>query len=259
MDGNLFIPLLLGTSRIGRESEKVAKYVFAKMQDRETGRSAMHGLGQSKSLLTNVISALVTLAMLGCSSGSGQMPQGHQAVESFSSMRASLGRAQVQVDKVNAALKRLSGGEDIAKSYRSFKDELKDLQSAADDAKQRATAMREREEAFVQRWQGEMATLTDPQLMSTLEQRRAAVTANYEQVRSAGQEVRDAYQPFIDRLMQIEKTLSIDLTRETVEGITPTLQQAHADAETLKQKLAAMQDQLKRIEDGLAAKVTSGS
>ena len=112
--------------------------------------------------------------------------------------------------------------------------------------------MRERQDEFIAKWQEEMATVKDPTLKSTLEQRREAVRANYERVRAAGQAVRDAYDPFVAKLDEIQKTLSIDLTPPTVTGIRSVIDSARKDGQTLKDRLGALQAELDRIEAGLS-------
>ena len=179
------------------------------------------------------------------------MAEGGKAVESFASTKASIGKAQAQVDDVLKSLNELSSGRDLRAAFQSYTTSVGDMRMMAKRAADRAKTMRERQDAMITKWQEEMSTLSDPNLKSTLEQRREAVRANYEQVRSAGQDVRDAYDPFIAKLGEIEKALSINLTPATVNGIRPTLDQAQSDGRALKQKLSNLQEQLDRIQAGL--------
>jgi chromosome segregation ATPase len=190
----------------------------------------------------------------GCASD-GRIPEGKKAIESFADTRAAVAKAQAQVDRVQASLRALSAeGGDLPKAYRNLNGEMSDLRKTADAAQKRAAAMRDRQEAFVQRWQQEMGDINDPTVEATLEQRRSAVRENYQRVRDAGQVARDAYGPYVDRVAQIQKALSIDLTPQTVAGIRPTIEQAHADGQTLKRALAELQQHLDRIHAGLSGR-----
>jgi len=187
----------------------------------------------------------------GCSS-SGRMEESERAVEGFAKTKASIAKATAQVDDLLKSLDALSSGGDLSKSFKQFNSRLDDLKESAEKAKNRAEAMRERQDEFIAKWQEEMTTVKDPTLKSTLEQRREAVRANYERVRAAGQAVRDAYDPFVAKLDEIQKTLSIDLTPPTVTGIRSVIDSARKDGQTLKDRLGALQAELDRIEAGLS-------
>ena len=199
------------------------------------------------------ISLLAGALAAGCSS-SGRMAEGEKAVKGFAEMRSEITQAQAEVDQVLKSLSALSSGSDLPKAHKSFNEEVADLRDEAEDAKKTAAEMRERQAAFVKKWQEEMSKLDDPNLKSTLDQRRSAVQSNFDQVRNSSQAVREAYTPFMNRLTQIQKTLSIDLTPQTVSGIKPTLDAAQKEGQTLKQKLSDFQAQLDRIQAGLSAK-----
>ena len=203
-----------------------------------------------------LVLALVGIICGGCSSGGNsgtQMAEGKQAVEGFKKTQEALVNAQKQVDETTAAMNALSGAGDLPAANKKFNSEVSDLRKSAEGAKKRGEAMRAKQEAFVDKWRKEMSTIKDPALQSTLESRRAAVRANFEKVRNAGEAVRDAYAPFMAQIEEVQKTLAINLSQPTVAGIKPTLDRANASAATLKQKIAALQTELNNIQSGLSA------
>ena len=200
-------------------------------------------------VLVTVLSGLALIC--GCSSD-GRMDEGTRAVEGFGKTKSSIANATKQVDDITKSLDALSSGSDLPKALKQFNGRLDDLKESAETARNRAQAMRERQAEFIAKWQEEMKTVKDPTLKSTLEQRRESVQTNFERVRTAGQAVRDAYDPFVAKLDEIQKTLSIDLTPSTVAGIRPVIDRARRDGETLKDRLAALQGELDRIEAGLS-------
>jgi hypothetical protein len=194
----------------------------------------------------------------GCSSGNGggggsSSVAGKQAVEGFTKTQEALSKGQKQVDDLLASMAALSSGKNLPDANKKFNAEVADLKKSAESARKRYEEMNKKQTAFVKKWQAEMSKLNDPTLKSTLEQRRAAVSANFDKVKSAAAAVRDAYQPFMAKLTEVQKTLAIDLTPQTVAGIKPTLDSATADGQQLKAKIAALQQELSAIQSGLSA------
>jgi Protein of unknown function (DUF2959) len=200
-------------------------------------------------LLPFIPALLAIVSTAGCSS-SGRMAEGERAVEGAVQMKDALADERKEVDEVLASLDRIERGQDLSAVYKKFNSDVNDLAKSADRASKSAQAMRERQAAYLGKWQKEMETLQDPSLRSTLEQRREAVRASYERVRAAGQAVREAYDPFMANLQEIRKSLSIDLTPQTVDGARPAIGAAKADGPTLKQKIAALQAELDAIQSG---------
>ena len=206
--------------------------------------------------ITNSVGQLATTLLIlsltaGCSS-SGRMEEGEKAVEGFAKLKAGLAKAQTQVDEVIKSMDQLQAGGDLQKSYSTFNSEVSDLQKTAAAAKKRADAMRKNVDAYVQKWQKEMETLSDPTIKASLGQRREAVRANFTRVSDSAHAVRGAYDPFVAHLQEIQKALSIDLTPANVAGIKPSIDKARADGQTLKQRIAALQAELDRIQAGLS-------
>jgi chromosome segregation ATPase len=212
-----------------------------------------------------VLMALVMAGAAGCSSGEGKSSsggsteQGKKAVESFTKTKEALAKGQKQVDAVIASINQLSSGKDLAGANKKFNSSVADLKKSGEAARKRYEEMSKKQAAFVEKWQKEMSKLTDPNLKSTLEQRRAAVSANFDKVKAAAAGVKDAYQPFMAQLGEVQKTLAVDLTPQTVAGIKPTLDKAVASGQNLKQKIAALQGELNAIESGLSSAVPKGS
>jgi hypothetical protein len=198
--------------------------------------------------------ALSAAGLIGGCQSDPRMSETGKAVESFSKTKAAVGKAEGQVDQVLASLSAVSSSKNLVPDTKTFNAQVEELRYTAEAAKKRAEAMKESQDAFVQKWQEEMSTINDPALKSTLEQRRDAVRTHFNRVKSAGQSVRDAYTPFMDRLTEIQKALSIDLTPQTVTSIRPVTDRAQSDGQMLKQKLQALQAELDAIQAGLSPK-----
>ena len=194
--------------------------------------------------------ALLIAALAGgCSSG-GRAPESKKAVEGFDKTREAITKAQGQVNSTNAALEELSAGGDLQKSFKRYTSSVADLEQSARDARQRATSMRERVKEYTDEWQKEIDTMQDPTIRAGLTERREAVRNNFENVRNSAQAARDAYEPYMAQLKEIQRALAIDLTPHNVSAMRPAIDKALQQGQSLKQKLAAMQMELDKIMRG---------
>jgi len=202
-----------------------------------------------------VMSAVATAGA--CKSGEKSdegSKEGSMAVEGFNATRASITNAQTRVDNVSKALDQIASGADLPKSYAHFNTTVADIEKAASDAKKRGEAMRARMQEYVSRWQNEIDKMEDPTIRAGLTERREAVRQNFDKVRSAGQEARAAYDPYLKQLHEIQRALKIDLTPQQVTALKPVFAESRKNGETLKQKLSAMQAELDNISGGMASR-----
>src|SRR3954471_23190632 len=100
--------------------------------------------------------------------------------------------------------------------------------------------MRGNGQAYINKWQNEMDTIQDPTIKANLAQRRDAVRANFESIRNSASSARDAYDPFLSDLKQIQKALQIDQSPAALPGLKPAFGKAHVDGATLKQRITAL-------------------
>jgi hypothetical protein len=199
------------------------------------------------------VAVLVGLALVsGCNSG-GRISEGEKTIESLADVRKSIGEAKLDVDEAVAAMDKLASGQEMQKSHKAFTKEVDDLEKAGESARGRATKMRERADEYVAKWQKEMETVQNPEVKASLADRRAAVQKNFDAVKAASAGVRDAYQPFMQNLRDINKALAIDLSPAALTGIKPVMDKTRTDATTLKQKLDALDKELAAIQTGMGA------
>jgi hypothetical protein len=130
---------------------------------------------------------------------------------------------------------------------------VKGVEDAGSLARTRAQTMRENGQAYINKWQNEMDTIQDPTIKANLAQRRDAVRANFESIRNAASSARDAYDPFLSDLKQIQKALEIDQSPAALPGLKPAFGKAHDDGATLKQRISALQAELNKIQTGMGA------
>jgi hypothetical protein len=195
--------------------------------------------------------AAAELAGGGCSSTT----QGEKMVESYSKTRDTLADARNEVAITLIAMNRLrdtSGDDPLKRSFTQYKQAVERLEKQAGEAKARAAAMKEESDQHVAKWQKEMASIKDPQMKASLEDRRRAVKGNFATVRMYADDVRNAYEPFLRGNKDLVQALSIDLSPAAIAGLSASMDKLNADGRKLQERIGAMQQALNNIAEGQA-------
>jgi hypothetical protein len=194
-----------------------------------------------------VVVVVVTLAG-GCST------QGERMVESFSRTRKALDEAQGQVGATLVSLHALRStpAEGLKDGFRRYQEDVEKLGEEGADAKRRATAMQEEADEHVRQWQTEMATVKDPAIKATLEDRRRAVRSNFELLKLYAQDARKAYGPFLAGNKDIVQALTIDLSPAAIASLSESIDRVLLDGKALQERLAMMERALNNIAAGVS-------
>ena len=191
----------------------------------------------------------------GCSSGGdGRTAESKKAVDGLESTRQELVRAKGEVQQVNASLDRLAAGGNLEQTYKQYTKEVADVRTAAARARARARAqdMRERERQYVAKWEKEMEQVSSPELKQGAEQRRATFRQDFGRVTTAAQSARDAYQPYIRELTDIQTALANDLTPQGVGAAKPAITKAKSEGQTLVQRIDALIAELDNVSGSMS-------
>jgi type IV pilus biogenesis protein CpaD/CtpE len=194
----------------------------------------------------------LAIAVAGCASG-GKQSGGEKAFETFQRTQIGLTQAQQQVDKIMTTMDQFQYSGNLNNAFQNYKAAVAELDKSAVQAKRRADAMRENAPMYTAKWQKEMDSISDPSIKASVESRREAVRANFAQVRAAADDARQAYEPFMRDLKEIQQALSINLSPAALPGLKPAMDRARSEGQTLKAKLSALQKQLDNIERGMTA------
>lgn len=195
----------------------------------------------------SVLFGAALLLAAGCSSSGKPAKQSTKAVEGLSTMRTRVIKAKDQINATVAAMNQLSGSRNLQSDYRTFAKALSDTESQAKRARSRVEEMNKRSSQYIAQWEKEMSQVSSPELRAAAEERRQRVRQNFDEVSTAAQSVREAYEPFIQDLRDINKTLGLDLTPAGVQSARPAINKANADAETLNQRLDDLIEDLDRV------------
>lgn len=198
---------------------------------------------------------LVAVAVCGCSSNPKGPGRTAKAVESFGDTREHIDRANKQVAATNESLRKLrdASGGDLRPMFNKFAENVKKTEDAAKEAKSRSEAMRKNTDAYVAQWQKEMGQISDESLRKMSQQRAAAAKADFERVRAAAADAREAYEPYMQGLHDVQQYLANDLTASGVQSIRPKADDTIRKGETLVQRLGVVQSEV----DALSSKWSS--
>ncbi len=177
----------------------------------------------------------------------GQVVESRVAVESVSGMANQLTLAQTQIDQVVAALNDISSTSDLPTSFKVYNKSVTNVQAGYLRAKAQRAHMRANNQRYIAKWQMELDTLQDPGIKSALGKRKEKVTSSFEHVGTLLDELNEDYKPFLTSIAEIQKALALDLNASGVKSLGGSMKEAKDQAETVKQKLHDVKEELDRI------------
>ncbi len=197
--------------------------------------------------------ALSMGAMVGCAKDNARV-RAETAITSLKDTRMELTDASKQVDMTLAAIDGLQApNADLTKQYGNYKTQVAKLEDQGLSASNRAAAMRGRAAEYQEKWRDELAMVKDPTLKAAAEERAAKVRDRFANIQARSQESREAYQPFLQQLKEIQIYLGNDLTAGGVKGAAPAFTKAKASGEETKKRIAALQAELDALGGEMAA------
>jgi hypothetical protein len=211
-------------------------------------------------IASGVVGSLVAVcltAFAGCSSNPKGPERSAKAVESFRETQKNLAAANAQVQATNESLRQLTAAPagDLRPAFNKFAQNVRETQDLAKKAAERATAMRARTDVYVTQWNAEIQGITDEQLRAQGQQRMAAGRAEFARVATVALEARQAYEPYMTGLQDIQTYLSNDLTAGGVASVQGKAQATIAAGEALRRKLDAVQQELEQISSKWSSRI----
>ena len=137
--------------------------------------------------------------------------------------------------------------------YKAFAGATKKLNSLSDSVDKQGAVMRERADAYFSEWDAGMTNITNADLRKTSEDRRAEVSSAFDEVADSLGKSKDAFDPFLSDLRDIQQVLELDLTQGGINAIQKTAKSAIAHGEDLRAALTDASDDIRE----LAAKMSS--
>jgi len=194
-----------------------------------------------------MLGLLVALAG-GCASKT----QGEKTVESYSHTRETLSASRRQVALTTSSLTslRTTPPGAMKDAFRRYRDAVGELEKEAADSKWRAQAMQEQSDAHIQAWKEEMSSIKDPTIKASVESRRDAVGTNFSLIRMYADDVRKAYEPFLQGNKDMVQALSLDISPAAINSLSAGIDKVVASGKALDDKLWSMEHAMDNVANG---------
>ena len=192
---------------------------------------------------------LMPLLLGGCSSSPKSRTV--KTANSMTTTMEMLEQAQVRIDATVASMNNLSSAAatEIRPAYRAFTRELDQLESTADRTRERARSMSDRAGSFFKNWEKELEDVDDPELRLRGQKRQQFTQESYDSINAAMQEAKDAFEPLLALLRDIETVLRNDLNPAGVAGVQDIMRGAATEAVNLKSQIADVIDEISRVRE----------
>jgi len=189
-------------------------------------------------LITGVTVAIVTISLTGCASGNYQ--QGSKTGAGLTEAADKISSGEGKIDATLAALNDLvnSSQGDLEIKYKKFNDSVSDLESTANNVKDRVADMRKQGDKYLKAWDEQLATIKNEDIKNRSSQRKAEVQQKFTDIKRSYAEAGMLFKPFMSDLKDIQTALGTDLTVGGVSAIKGAADKANQDAGPLKNSVA---------------------
>lgn len=198
--------------------------------------------------------AVALVFCIGCSTSQSGQQRSEKTVESFRQTRKSLSDAGKQVQITDSSLRNLTTTSDLRPAFDRFVENVRQMQKMASSARERASAMREKTNEYITQWQAEMMSGPDQQSRRADVERLAAARTDFDRVRIVAQEVRAAYDPYMQNLQEVREILGNDLTSAGQQAVNLRAVRVVQMGDSLQRKLAEAERELDRLSENWGPK-----
>lgn len=182
-----------------------------------------------------------------CQSMRDETTESGKAAQGLHETRAELISAKRTVERAMSNLDALQNERrDVRPPYERVRDDVGAIEASFHEVTERTDELHDDATQYRREWMESTAGLTDPDLRASAEERNKRIRERYDSVNDKATEARAAYEPFIQRLRELEAYLSHDLTPEAVQQAEGSVENAKKDAQKLVQRL---DDVIAEIED----------
>jgi predicted nuclease with TOPRIM domain len=156
------------------------------------------------------------------------------ATASVDETRDQLDKGAQQVDAVMASLQDMRSGDDLKSAFKVYSNELDGLKKAAEKVRSRRAAMKTRMLDHIERWQAELANISNEEARQISQERQQQLTAAMQQLAQAMDELKVQYEPFETNLEDIRLVMANDLSLGGIKVADPIIKQAIIQAAEVK-------------------------
>jgi hypothetical protein len=217
-----------------------------------------HYMNLSRTIPFLIAGALLTGFQPGCASSPPAQATAQKAAAGLSATRDEVIEVKKGSVRCAATLDGLMHGQGTLKErYDRFAMELQALKDQAVVVRERCASMLEKADEYFRLWDEEIAKIGDKELREKATLRRERVTAALKDVRDHLGHARDAFNPYLKELSDLEAYLHADLTDDGIAAATPRLKAAIANASTIQGPMDAAINRMEGIAKALSGTSTT--
>lgn len=161
----------------------------------------------------------IALFTSACASSSGYK-QADKTGAGIAEFREEITNGKTAVDTTVASLGAIatSAHTDPRKAFEQFSDDVKDLESTANKIRKRAQDMKDQGAKYFEKWQAELATISNPDVRALAEQRKTKLQAAFDNIRVLSEPLKASFDPWLSDLKDLQTYLGNDLTVKGVDA-----------------------------------------
>lgn len=190
---------------------------------------------------TTALTLLLISAGTGCSSTKTSSDRAEIASRRLADTRRELVAARQEVVSTVAALDALVNNPqtDLRPQFQRFSRSVDSLERRGQRARDRATDMRAKREAYIVQWKADAELLSDPKLRERAYARMGEARTSFQNLSDKLGLIREAATPFMAHLRDLERFLGADLTRGGIQSVSDLIVTTREEEKAL---LAAIDD-----------------
>ena len=172
----------------------------------------------------------------GCSSDA--KPQSAKAASSIADVRKELTAGRKQVETTVAALNGVQSAQgDLRPAVGNLNKQIAATEKMSADMAKRAAGMRAKSAEYQKKWREERAGIDNPDLKAAADARAEKIKNRYATITEHAHAAREAYQPFLSNIKEVQTYLTNDMTRAAVDAAKPAFDKSNAQAQELLKKI----------------------
>lgn len=188
--------------------------------------------------ITRTLTLLGAIGLLAGCAASG-VKRTASATQSMADLESYLGKAKTTIATTMTALDAVQkdAGVNPTKPFGKFTSGVANIQKMADSARERSTVMKARTKEQYDLWMEELAGIQSEDMKAMAEDRRKAAMKSFDAISQVAADVKEAYEPFINHLKDIQVYLANDLNPAGINSLSKQIAQAHKEAGAVQAEL----------------------
>jgi len=202
----------------------------------------------------NLAMAALLLAAAGCGTTAGYK-QADKTGERINTFRNDV--AQVK-GAVEGSLKALSALEaaastDPRKAYEDYAKSVDKVEAASETAKKNAEKMQAQGVAYFKEWETQLAGVKNEEIRKLATERRAKLQETFDSIKTATQNTKQSFPPFLSDLKDLRTALGADLTVQGIDAAKGTLQKTKSAGNEVQKHLDTLVGELNSVVAAITA------